>query len=389
MALLVLLVVAQSAGAPPQYDLQSYLRIATTYASVDHASAVQEILRWPSAVIRAAVADLKGRGRQLRVFSSSPGQIAIGTVEAAIVMHAEAGLLALKSADLEAAKSQLEASATLFSWSRTAAAAARGRGDAAGYDMSPSDGIGPRPASEYDVWPRISRGLLSLALAAGALDAGSPETARAFAEDARHAAPLDADVQLVFGCVAEGLAEDEGRRGREEAAARWRREATVALTQAITLDAGLFPDAPRADPTSRGLEARLHLGRIALEQRWFPQARLCFEDVDRKSHEGRQLYLARLLLGRLADREERPEEAIGDYRRALQARPDGQSAALALAHALERTAGAAAARPLVAKALAPAPRSGPSADPWRSYLFGPPGLADAILDHLRATALGP
>ena len=365
MLLLWLLVAAQAPGARPQYDLTSYLTVAAAYGSADHAAALREIREWPPGVVRAAVADLRRRSRQLRSVPTSPGDIAFGTVEAAVLMHAEAGLLSLEALDLAEAASHLGASVALYQWSREAALEIRARDEARPRDFGPTPGL--------EIRPRIDIRDFSVALAAAALAAGSPTTAHPFAERARRMAPLDPEVQLVYGCVAEGLAEEQLLRHRESAAAAWRDQATVALLDALALDGGL-------------LEACLHVGKLHLERGRLTQAERRLQEVA-SSGDDRQRYLARLFLGRLAERHGRPDEAAGSYRRALEAWPDSQAARLALGHAVERSFGPKAALPLVWASLAASQRLDRSADPWWLYRFGPPGLAKAALERVWTEAL--
>jgi hypothetical protein len=245
LLLLWLLVAVQAPGVTPEYDLTSYLAVAAGYGSADHAAALKEIREWPPGVVRAAVADLRRRSRQFRAVPTSPGDIAFGTVEAAVLMHAEAGLLALESQNLAEAANHLGASVALYQWSRDAAT------EAQNWAETRQPPLGPTPGLE--IRPRIDSRDFSVALAAAALAAGSPTTAQPFAEKARRIAPLDPEVQLLYGCVAEGLAEEQLLRHRESAAADWRDQATVALLDALALDGGL-------------LEVRLRLGRLLVVQ---------------------------------------------------------------------------------------------------------------------------
>jgi tetratricopeptide (TPR) repeat protein len=367
LLLLFLLAVAQApAAVGPQYDLASYLRIAGAYGSGNRAAAVREIRAWPPVVIEAALADLRGRGRQLRPVPASAGEIAFGTVEAAVLMHAEAGLLALQAASPEEAADHLGASVTLFQWSRDAAAEAQRSAEA----RNGASGLTPG----LEIRPRIGIRDFSVALAAGALAAGSPTTARPFAERARQVAPLDPEVQLLYGCVAEGLAEEQLLRNRESDAAFWRDQGTLALMDALALDEGL-------------LEAHLHVGRLNLERGRFALAARALKRVDANSSDDRQRYLARLFLGRLAERRGRLGEAVESHHRALEAWPDSQAARLALGHVLERSSGPTAALPLVAESLAAPRRLDREPDPWRLYLFGPPGLARTAFDRVYSETL--
>jgi tetratricopeptide (TPR) repeat protein len=361
LLLLWLLVAAQAPGVTPEYDLTSYLAVAAAYGSADHAAALGEIREWPPGVVRAAVADLRRRSRQLRAVPTSPGDIAFGTVEAAVLMHAEAGLLALESQNLAEAANHLGASVAVYQWSREAVVEIGNRAEAEPPELGPT----PRP----EIRPRIDIRDFSVALAATALAAGSPTTAHPFAEKARRIAPLDPEVQLVYGCVAEGLAEEESLRHRESAAAAWREQAAAALLDALALDRSLP-------------EARLRLGRLLVGQGHVTEAEPIIGDLETHTADDRLRYLARLFLGRLAERRGRHDEAARAYARALEAWPDSQAARLALAHAVERSSGPAAALPLVAASLAASRRLDRAADPWWLYRFGPPGLAKTALDRL-------
>jgi tetratricopeptide (TPR) repeat protein len=356
--LLLLLLLAVSQGpleVRPEHGLASYLRIAAGYSFGDHAAAVREIREWPPAVIRAAVADVKGRGRQLRDVPVASGDIAFGAIEAAVLMHAEAALLSPSASDRAVAASHLGVAVELFEWSRDEAARRA-------YGTSPA------------LVPRLDARDFALAVAAAALAAGSPTTALPFAERARQLASFDADAQLVYGLVAEGVAEERALRRRESDAGRWRDQAALALLEALTLGA-----AP--------LEASLHLGRLHLEGGRLQQAERLLEEVEVRALDARQRHLARLLLGRLAVRQGRAEEGLGFFRRALEAWPGSQVARLALAQATEMASGPAAAVPVVAAGLAGRP--GPSPDPWRTYLYGPPGLAEAAFERARSRLRGP
>ena len=369
-------------GAPrPRYDFANYLAIAAAYGSTNHAAALREIRQWRPDEVDAAVDDLRRRARKLRPVPSAPEDIAFATVEAAVLMHAEAGLLALQTLSLAEAEVHLRASTTLFEWSHGAATEARNLAETRRVAFkkrdASDDDVGPErrePKPEPEIVERVVRKDYYLALAAAALAIGFPPTALPFAEKARLAAPLDPEVQLVFGCTAESLAQEQLLRHRESEAARLRDEAARALRDALVLDPGLD-------------EARLHLGRLLLVRGRLVEAEPVLELLERQSGDARQRYLARLFLGRLAQQRARPDEAAGLYRRALEIWPDSQAARLALSHSLEVAAGPAAARPLVAASLAESGRLDRAADPWWLYLFGPPGVAKSALDRVWTKAL--
>lgn len=391
MLALLLLAFAPPAPAEPRYDLATYLEIAAAYASPERDAAVRAIQAWPLPTVRMAVADLQGRSKRLGA-ASGRGTIAFRTVEAAVLLHAEAGLRALRASAIDAAECHLRASTELLRWSSEAAREARARALVEGAGSFPhADGLlvdglraGVRP--EADPRQGIDVASMSVAMAAGALAAGNPATGLQWARDARRWLPLDPTVLLVWGTVAEGLAEQERTGGREEEATRWRDEAARALAGAVVQPEDQLQ--VMAEPEFRRVEGRLRLGRIALENGWLKEARTGFEHVDRRGDE-RQRYLARLMLGRVAEQEGRTDEAIASYRRALDTWPENEAATLALAHALEGKSGTEAARPLVAAAVLAARKEDSRVDPWRACLFGPPGLAEGLFERVRERGLGP
>ena len=367
MLLLCLLVAAQSPVVRPQYDLASYLAVAAQYRSSDGEAARREIREWRIAEIEAAVRALREAENRLRAVPVQVTDIDFRTVEAAVLMHAEVGLVHLQALNPVDAQVHLETSLRLFEWSRSAASRLRER---ASRRRTPQ--TGPRvpvepPATALLVDPRIHTRDYYFALAAAPLAMGFPRTARTLAEEAIRAAPMDAEVRLLAGCVAASLAEEAGLRHQD--AGGLLEDAERFLRDALALDPGL-------------LEARLRLGKLLLDERRTIEAEPLLAEVDARAADDRQRYLARLFLGRVADRRGRPEEAVRSYRRALESWPDSQAARLALAHALEKSSGPAVPPVLVGATLSASRRLVRAQDPWWQYPFGPPGLAMAALDRV-------
>jgi tetratricopeptide (TPR) repeat protein len=226
------------------------------------------------------------------------------------------------------------------------------------------------------VEPRIHTRDYYFALAAAPLAMGFPRTARTFAEEATRVAPMDAEVRLLSGCVAASIAEEEALRHDDANAGHAREDAEKSLRDALALDPGLQ-------------EARLRLGKLLLDERRTIEAEPLLAEVDERTADDRQRYLARLLLSRVADRRGRPEEAVRFYRRALESWPDSQAARLGLAHALEKSSGPAVPPVLVGATLSASRRLVRAQDPWWQYPFGPPGLAMAALDRVWNRTLDP
>jgi tetratricopeptide (TPR) repeat protein len=355
MLLIWLLAALQGPLADPPHDLTSYLAIATRFGSADHSAAMGEIRSWTLPEIQAAAAGLRRHGRRLRAVPETPEDIAFHAVETAVLMHAEAGLLSLQAASNGEAQTHLRISVGLLDWSHAAAEKQRQRGHA--------------------ITEKIDRRDFDMALAAASLSLGFPATALSFAEEARRRAPLDAEVHLVLGCAAETRARELALGHEDSEAARKRDEAERALSDALAIDPGLQ-------------EARLRLGQLLVDRGRLVQAESLLDEVEARSADDRQRYLARLFLGRLAVARGRVDDAAGFYRRALEAWPDSQAARLALAQTLEQSSGPSVAWPLVASTLAASGRLDRTPDPWWAYLLGPPGQAQAGLVRLWNEALG-
>jgi hypothetical protein len=125
-----LLAALQGPGVGPEHDLTSYLSLAARFGSADHSAAMGEIRSWTLPEIEAAAAGLRRQGRRLRAVPVAPEDIAFRTVEAAVLLHAEAGLLSLQATSNGEARTHLRISVELLDWSHTAADKQRQRGHA-------------------------------------------------------------------------------------------------------------------------------------------------------------------------------------------------------------------------------------------------------------------
>lgn len=341
MLALLLLATVQGPVLREDHDLAAYLALAARYRA-ERTVALREVRGWRTPELEAAVAALRRREDDLRTPPAAASDVDFRLVESAVLLHAETGLLALAARFPVDAEWHLATSVDLFQWSRRAA---RRLGDHI-------------PRREY-----------FLALGATSLAVGVPVTARPFAEEAMRAAPFDAEVHLVLGCVLAGVADRHVLAHADGDAARAREDAEKAFRDALALDRDLS-------------EARLRLGKLLLDARRTLEAEPLLVEVERKTDEPRQRYLALLFLGRVAERRGRADEAVRSYRGALECWPQSQAARLALAHAFESGGPPLASRTLVGATLADSLRESRAPDPWWLYPFGPPGLAHAHLERL-------
>ena len=368
-----LLVASQAPVVRPQYDLANYLAVAAAYRSPNRSLARREIREWRMAEMEAALRALRGEGDRLRAVAVDAGDIAFRTVEAAVLLHADVGLASLQALSLAEAEFHLDASVGLLEWSRHAAARARSFDNVRAYLDARDDRPPTHPRAIRD---RIDVGDFYKALAGTALAVGFPLTARPLADGAVRASPLDPAAHLIAGCANASLAEEFALRRRDSDAQHAREAAEKALRDALALDPGLQ-------------EARLRLGKLLLDVGRAVEAEALLAEVDERGADDRQRYLARLFLGRVAERLGRPEEALHLYRLALEAWPDSQAARLALAHGLEVSSGPAAPLVLVGATLEASRRPDRVDDPWWLFLFGPVELTRAALERVWARALDP
>ena len=127
MLLICLLAAAQPPVVGPRHDLASYLAVAAQYRSSDRDAARREIREWRFAELEAAVRALREAENRLRAIPVQATDIDFRTVEAAVLMHAEVGLVHLQALSPVDAQTHLETSLRLFEWSRSAATRLRER----------------------------------------------------------------------------------------------------------------------------------------------------------------------------------------------------------------------------------------------------------------------
>lgn len=111
-------------------------------------------------------------------------------------------------------------------------------------------------------------------------------------------------------------------------------------------------------------EARLRLGHVEVELGRSAEALVTLDNLEEATDDLDLQYLARLFRARALEQLSRPEDARREYRAALEIHPSAQSAAMALASLMFRTAERAEADLLVAGLLDSAEEF---SDPWWTY----------------------
>lgn len=224
LLLLVLVATLGRPASPAEHDLAAYLALAARYGAGQRLEALRDLRAWSPAEIRAAVQATQHAGH-------------------------------------------LQASMTLYEWSRKAAARLRERAVDAKKARGRLAG-GEPPLHTLRVRERIAPRDYYAALAATALAFGFPLTARSYAHDAVRAAPLDGEAHLLEGCVDASLAEVFVTHHQDSDAERSRRDAERALRDALAIEPG-------------ELEARLRLGKLLLDERRAVEAEPLLIQVER------------------------------------------------------------------------------------------------------------
>jgi tetratricopeptide (TPR) repeat protein len=184
--------------------------------------------------------------------------------------------------------------------------------------------------------------------------------ARRFFEEGLRGFPDDRDLRLAVGSVAEM----EGSQG------------------ALATAEGEYRRVLEADPEAG--EAHLRRGRVLGELGRSDEALHELEWVRQRSGDPRLQHLALLFRGRIEERAGHLAAAAASYRSALAHDPAGQTAHLALAHALDGLGDGPGAAGAVEGA---APQSSRRHDDgWWLYRFGQSHRVGAMLDELRREA---
>jgi len=153
----------------------------------------------------------------------------------------------------------------------------------------------------------------------------------------------------------------------------WLKQARRYLSEAVAADEGL-------------VLARVRLGRILWRLGEGDAARAALEAAIERSTTPGDTYLARLFLGRVHEDARQLGPAVEQYSLAVELEPQGQSAAVALSHALRLTGDAAGAVRVLRESVAHAGRRA-ARDVYWDYLAGNAASADERFAELRRETL--
>jgi len=357
--------------------LEPYLAVVAKYRTGQVDAAVKEIQKWEKGRLATAAAHLKTLAPQIALPPAPPFQLDVSDLEAAVVLHTEAGMVAFRDGERDAGGIQLGHARVLldFLTARVSAAPLPGR---------------PSLASRRGRIDDRDWCLAVVTLMCGLREIGE---AGIMADAAVGRFPQDAEMRLAAGSVKEELAvayEREQRLLRRPSAVVPRgpagvRASAISVTRLVeaTRREALahYAAALELDPSLD--EAVIRHARVLTSEGRLNEARASLETRIPKLTDPRLICLGELFLGSIYESEKRLGDAALAYRRAAVAVPGSQTARIALAHVLERAGVADEARAVTEPFLAMKVRRPYDDDPWWVYSRGQYARGLAILDAFR------
>ncbi len=342
----------QVASEQEQWILGEYWTVVKRYQSGQTAPAIKEMSSWPQDRIAKVQASQFQQETQLIDLRTSKAEWRPGTLRAAAMLHTEVGLEALRQRDVSQFQFHV--------------------GIADGW-LSLADDRTSIPGGLRSRWNvAIARVLLlngEFGLAEASLDRVNTKIAD------------DAAVLLALGTAKEGRAMRLTADAPAGAKPRDPSEVKRERTELRAAAASLFERALTLDPAL--VEAHLRLARLAMNRGDDPGAEQELRTVTQASTDPNHVYLVHLWLGDIRERQKQWNAAAESYVEAVKARPDGQSAYVALARVLHEMGQGGQAAGVMDRWFARGITS-PVADPWWIYPLGLDARLEARFDALFA-----
>jgi tetratricopeptide (TPR) repeat protein len=381
---------ASGAGAqvrvPRDPDIVEYLELVASYRAGRDEAAVAALRGWDKARLERTVRALPGSlAPVLRVCPELPEHVAFATIDAAVLLHTDAAIVALNRERPVEGGIHLDQAQKLLNWTLRFTAEIESVSGGGRRVASPADERAlcgaPRPITERD-W------LLAVSLLT--LRAWTLPAAEHFVTRLADIAPDDTNAQFATGAVHEALAlnltqynlppplwrltgshynlAQEGYARGQRDVQKYREQSARAYARALSLE-----------PARQDI--RLRLGRVLYQRGRGAEAQRELEQVAASATATDDRYLAALFLGRIAEDADRLDEAVRWYERAIALNASSHVARKALAHALDHKGLVVRAREALRLALTVP--EGPTADPWTAYPHGPWQIGYDLLSSLR------
>jgi tetratricopeptide (TPR) repeat protein len=334
LALAALFAATDGGAEPAEAQPSEYIALVELYRSGAREAAVRALGNWAPGRIESGV---DGLLRECREAESAEVVPCVRTAQGAFLLHANAALRANKlGLPFGESEEHIDWALRVLRWFRTR-------------KQQPPEARGLRPRDFYMV------------LVSAELLAGRPDEASALAEESLRSYEPDVRMQLLAGCAADLRALLLRRSG----GGRWSDKDLRRAEDRFRRVLEIHPE---------NEAGTLRLGWVLVRRGRPDDALPLLQAVVRGRGDEDRRFLAFLFLGAAHEGLNETDAAIAAFRRATELAPEGQAAHVALARALERVAGQAAARAVLQPFFEERGRSWVRADPWNEYPFGPPEL---------------
>ena len=334
LALAVFFAAADAGADRAESGPSEYRTLVERYRAGAREAAVRALGSWAPGRIEWGVDALL---RECREAESAEIVPCVRTAQGAFLLHTNAALRANQlGLSFGESEEHIDWALRLLRWFRTR-------------KQQPPEARGLRPRDFYMV------------LVSAELLAGHPDEASHLAEESLRSYEPDVRMQLLAGCAADMRA----LLLQSSSGGRW-------SDKDLRRAEDRFRRVLKIHPENEA--AQLRLGWVLVRRGRPDDARPLLETVARGRGDEDRRFLALLFLGAAHEGLNETDAAIAAFRKATELEPEGQAAHVALARALERVAGQAAARAVLQPFFQERGRSWVRADPWNDFPFGPPEL---------------
>ncbi len=358
---------ASVAEIKARIEVAPYLDLVSTYRRGDFTQAAQSLLVWDSATVKTAVATMRTLSSRVASPPGVPDDLDLADVEAAVLLHCDAALLAWEEGRGTAVSLHMDMAVAILAWIQPFA----------------TDRVNPSV-------PRLDHRDVYLSMALLLTGRMEADSSLSLLRIALERYPDDAQLLLAQGTAREQAAriielnarQVTVRGAREQFAAS---SLTMSAAELLRSAEQGFRRVLKLDPAMA--EARLRLGRVLAKIGRAAEAESELRLLLSATSDAYLRYLGSMFLGRILESEGRLIEAESRYGDALKLQPGCQACRVALAHALDGLGDQKAAEMELIQVFEGRKPKDDAADPWWIYPYGQLEAGKQLSYALRASVL--